>query len=155
MGEATLTFLNGELKGQGYLIPEEVSIGRSDANTIMIDDNALSSRHCMVYLKGDRWFVKDMDSTNGTMVNSRPVHLAELYDDDVILVGGTQLAIHVVPEGKDVAHLKATRTLPHVKGTAKDLRQTMKISPSDMPGFEKKKKQSVKPTDRWRRRFVR
>jgi pSer/pThr/pTyr-binding forkhead associated (FHA) protein len=48
----------------------------------------ISKRHCALLLRGDKVFIRDFDSTNGTMVNDVPVKgESELKDDDRLLVG--------------------------------------------------------------------
>jgi len=64
--------------------------GRKGAD-IDLDDPAVSRRHFQVEVAGRDVFVRDLDSSNGTFVNGRRVHYAELVDGDEIRAGQTFL----------------------------------------------------------------
>lgn len=64
--------------------PEPVTIGRGAEATIRFDaerDLTVSARHALLYLDGGRWWIRDLESRNGTFVNGRrivaPVALAD------------------------------------------------------------------------------
>lgn len=48
-----------------------IYVGRSSDNDIQIEDNFVSRRHLKINRKGNRYFVKDLKSTNGTFVNGK------------------------------------------------------------------------------------
>ncbi len=52
------------------LTEERITIGRGPDNTIQIDDPSVSGRHAQLLLIDERYQLKDLDSTNGTRVNS-------------------------------------------------------------------------------------
>ncbi len=75
---------------------EKHTIGRSatQSKLAFTDDNALSGLHCSLSRKGDRIFIKDEKSTNGTFVNGVPIEgQFELNQDDVILIGSYEYRI--------------------------------------------------------------
>ena len=49
-------------------IKDEVTIGRSGRNTVILDDESVSAFHARVFAVGDRFLLEDMGSTNGTFV---------------------------------------------------------------------------------------
>lgn len=55
------------------LTEERVTIGRAPDNMLQIDDPSVSSRHAQLLLIDERYQLKDLDSTNGTRVNSEVV----------------------------------------------------------------------------------
>ena len=65
-------------------------VGREEAD-IVIDDSALSSRHFEVEARGNEFFIRDLDSRNGTFVNGNRIRAAELTSGDKIRVGQTDL----------------------------------------------------------------
>ena len=76
---ALLFALSGPLRGHNYaLAPNVVQIGRSTENTIHLPSRSVSSRHCRV-LRDDRnlFSIVDDGSTNGTIVNGRPLATGE------------------------------------------------------------------------------
>lgn len=64
-----------------------VSIGRLLDNSIVIDDPAVSGRHARVHREGNYYVLEDLQSTNGTFVNDKPIARHTLLEGDVVLVG--------------------------------------------------------------------
>ena len=62
-------------------------IGRSEHNDIPIKSNFISRHHAMLVRNGSATFLMDLNSTNGTFVNSRRVSNHVLIHDDVITLG--------------------------------------------------------------------
>lgn len=62
-------------------------IGRSEHNDLAIDSRFVSRHHMLLVRSGNSTFMMDLNSTNGTHVNSRRVSNHMLIDDDVIAVG--------------------------------------------------------------------
>ena len=52
---------------------DTVHIGRSSDNDIQIKDNTVSRRHLEIIKKANRYFIKDLRSTNGTFVNGEQI----------------------------------------------------------------------------------
>jgi hypothetical protein len=70
---------------------EPVTIGRMPDCTVPLADPNVSRHHAEVRRDGDRVYLVDLGSTNGTRVNGVPVHQRQLADGDVIAVGITVL----------------------------------------------------------------
>ncbi|HYH54036.1 MAG TPA: FHA domain-containing protein [Solirubrobacterales bacterium] len=67
-----------------------LSIGRSKEADVRIDDRYASSIHARVASREGRFFVEDMGSTNGTLLNGATLQgEAELIDRDTIQIGDT------------------------------------------------------------------
>ncbi len=71
-----------------------VTVGRSLDADIMLEDGAVSRRHCRIEPDGDHWVVVDLKSRNGTRVNHEAVENHQLKQGDVILAGHTKLVFH-------------------------------------------------------------
>ncbi len=72
--------------------PEQVAIllGRSPFCDIALEDPAISELHCQLERAGEGFVVNDQGSTNGTMINGRPLEPGvpgPLENDDVLTVG--------------------------------------------------------------------
>lgn len=67
------------------------SLGRRDTCDIVINDTSVSRRHAQIERIGGRYWLTDLNSTNGTFVNGLPIEKAELTSGDVITVGNTVL----------------------------------------------------------------
>jgi pSer/pThr/pTyr-binding forkhead associated (FHA) protein len=67
-----------------------LSIGRSKDSDVQIDDRYASGLHARVFERGGRFFVEDMRSTNGTLLNGATLMgEAELIDGDTVQIGDT------------------------------------------------------------------
>ena len=63
-----------------------ISIGRLADSHIVIDNPAVSARHARVYRDGDQFVLEDLNSTNGTFVNDKPIARHTLKEGDVVVV---------------------------------------------------------------------
>ncbi len=62
-------------------------IGRSEHNDIPINSKFISRHHALLVRHGSATFLMDLNSTNGTFVNSKRVSNHVLLHDDVITIG--------------------------------------------------------------------
>lgn len=64
---------------------------------LVIDyDSSVSGRHCELYLRGERWFVRDLQSSNGTRVNDDKVYQEmELQSGDLLKVGCLEFQVRI------------------------------------------------------------
>ncbi|HEY7098774.1 MAG TPA: sigma 54-interacting transcriptional regulator [Terriglobales bacterium] len=80
--------ISGPLKGSVLPLPEgEASIGRDSSNDLWVTDPSLSRRHCALIRTGDQIVLRDLESRNGTIVNSVPVAEQQLQHGDQISLG--------------------------------------------------------------------
>jgi len=89
---AFLIGMSGSVKGQKFEINKDrTTLGRASNNDIVLQDEAVSSQHCYISRRGDRFFLHDLNSTNGTTLNLQPV-LAEtqLQSKQVIQIGSCE-----------------------------------------------------------------
>ena len=68
-------------------------IGRSDFSDVVIDHNSISRHHAMVLRRDGRMVLADLNSTNGTFVNSKKVSVHGLRHDDVISLGNHKIKL--------------------------------------------------------------
>jgi DNA-binding winged helix-turn-helix (wHTH) protein len=70
---------------------DEVTIGRGEECEIVVDNRNISRQHIRIYKESDRFFIQDLDSKNGTWVNSQQLKgRRELQNNDEIrLAAGT------------------------------------------------------------------
>ena len=85
------------VKYQGTVIREvplhetELTIGRKADNHLPIEDPSVSGRHAKIVKIQSVFFVEDLHSTNGTLVNNKPIDRHQLQDTDVIMIGNHRL----------------------------------------------------------------
>jgi pSer/pThr/pTyr-binding forkhead associated (FHA) protein len=91
--QAELTIESGPDAGHTYRAGEgALRLGRSPDNDLILRDPATSGHHARVERRGDQFFIVDLGSTNGTLVNGEPIQEKELNHDDRITIG--QNAVH-------------------------------------------------------------
>jgi len=66
---------------------QPISIGRAPDNDLHVDNLAVSSHHARIFNESGKLVVEDMNSLNGTFVNSQRVTRATLKPGDVVSVG--------------------------------------------------------------------
>lgn len=82
------------------LTEERITIGRAPDNTLQIDDPSVSSRHAQLVLIDGRYQLKDLDSTNGTRVNSEAVTDAFLRVGDRLRFGKVEARFESIATGE-------------------------------------------------------
>jgi hypothetical protein len=86
MPKLTLKFDNAIL-GEVPVGTNEVSIGRSPDNALVIDNPAVSHYHARVFNEEGRMMLEDFGSMNGTFVNGQRVKMVMLKPGDSVMVG--------------------------------------------------------------------
>lgn len=96
---AKLILIHDGVNLRDYLLNKErVMLGRKPGNDIQLDDGALSSEHAVIdrvksaYLDDHfDFYIEDLKSTNGTLVNKIGIDRHLLKQGDVIQVGKHKL----------------------------------------------------------------
>lgn len=73
-------------------------IGRGSDADITIADAGTSRKHVEILWDGERAMVRDLKSTNGTMLDGRKVTEAALPPDSTVTIGRTDIVFHVVAQ---------------------------------------------------------
>lgn len=90
--EACLVVLQGQRLGQRVDVGDEpVVFGRAPECDFQILDRAVSRQHAQVWKVPSGYRVKDLGSTNKTLLNDQPIIEAELKDGDHITIGSSVL----------------------------------------------------------------
>jgi type II secretory pathway predicted ATPase ExeA len=109
------------LEGETFLeVPlgrDKLLIGRHSFNDVSLRDPSVSRHHAILVPDGGAWVVVDLNSTNGTTVNGRPIRQQILSDGDEIGVGAYTLTYEGGPPGRpaqppDDADFQSTAVLP-------------------------------------------
>ena len=83
--------VDGQVLKEHTLGKERTLIGRKPHNDIQIDNLAVSGEHAAIITILNDSFVEDLGSTNGTMVNGKPIKKHFLQHNDVIEIGKHKL----------------------------------------------------------------
>jgi pSer/pThr/pTyr-binding forkhead associated (FHA) protein len=86
------------ISNQGsWLLPEGQTVfGRSTGCGICVLDARLSRRHAEFQVHGSSLTIIDLSSTNGVLVNGRPItHGCDVHNGDRVVIGPCLLAVHI------------------------------------------------------------
>lgn len=84
--------------GKCMVLPAQggVTIGRAAGSGLELDDHLVSRSHCRIECDGDFFWLTDLNSKGGTLLNDAPIQKALLYDEDEIRLGQTLLVFSLV-----------------------------------------------------------
>ncbi len=129
-----LRILTGARKGVAAAFSKEsIEIGRHPGCDLQFDpeqDLEVSGRHAALLTRGGRWFVRDLDSLNGTFVNGHRITSDTSLDDtDQIRLGtgGPTVEFRLVPESTPDGVLE-----PAEKVSPTEPREAVKPSAADV-----------------------
>ncbi|HEX3904580.1 MAG TPA: GGDEF domain-containing protein [Polyangia bacterium] len=89
---AYLVVLAGASVGEMYKVEgDKTIIGRGGKAQVRLLDDGISREHAQLVTEGNKIFLQDLGSTNGTFCNGLKVDRRELADGDKILVGSTTI----------------------------------------------------------------
>jgi len=93
----------GELMPIGPGAPVELYkkillVGRRPDCDITLKSTTVSGHHCRLYVNQGYWFVKDLDSSNGTRVNGHPVREHRLDPGDVVWFANLRYEVAYSPK---------------------------------------------------------
>ena len=83
--------IDGVVIKEVTLAKDRTTLGRRPYNDIVIDNLAVSGEHAVLHMIGSGVYLEDLNSTNGTYVNARPIKKQALEDNDVVEVGKYKL----------------------------------------------------------------
>jgi pSer/pThr/pTyr-binding forkhead associated (FHA) protein/tetratricopeptide (TPR) repeat protein len=76
-----------------------VSFGRDEGNTLVLDDDKVSRRHCTVEFKDGAFVLTDLGSSNGTFVGGERVTSRALSGGETIELGGFTIQAQACEDG--------------------------------------------------------
>jgi hypothetical protein len=82
---------DGETIDELQMTSPRLLIGRSEHNDLRIASRYISRHHALFVRHGKTTFLMDLNSTNGTFVNSRRVSNLMMKHDDVVLIGNHRI----------------------------------------------------------------
>ncbi len=83
-----------------YPLDEPITLGRNvDRVNIVIDYNrTVSGKHCDIYARNGRFFIRDLNSVNKTYVNGQMVQQeTEIRSNYIIALGEVELSVEIIP----------------------------------------------------------
>ena len=86
---------SGELS-EGTLFPMQTvtTIGRAQGSTVVLNDSYVSNEHALLTHRIKHWWLEDLRSSNGTLLNDIAIAEAVVVSSgDIITIGGTRLLV--------------------------------------------------------------
>lgn len=94
----SLAVIKGARAGYIYHLDKPyVLIGRGKVDLI-IPDKEISRKHVAVEVRNDKIFLRDLGSTNGTLINNEKVSISEITDQVEFKIGQTTLMLITTPK---------------------------------------------------------
>lgn len=96
---------------------QELTIGRSPDNSIIINDNSVSRRHATLIISQNEFSVKDLGSANGTFVNGmRVAGVSRLQTNDILKVGNSVVPwMNYIKMGGHESHIPVNSSSPNAQ----------------------------------------
>jgi pSer/pThr/pTyr-binding forkhead associated (FHA) protein len=91
----SLTIARGESASQvRHFVQQEVIIGRDPTCECPVEDESISARHARLSFHHNHWWLEDLDSTNGTLLNQEKLAMPTVViTDDEFKCGETGFII--------------------------------------------------------------
>ena len=135
---------NGSIIQELSMDKSRLLVGRSEHNDIAISSRFISRHHALLVLHGKTTFLMDLNSTNGTFVNSKRVSNHVLLHDDVITVGHHRIKFsdpfattRGILEGEDFADTAIMKTLDDMRSLlAQENTALLPAATEDLPTLQ-------------------
>lgn len=70
---------------------DRTTIGRDAGNDLVLEDAGVSRFHAEIYRIPEGYVIRDLGSTNGTLVGGRKIRERLLEDGDIVSIGGVEM----------------------------------------------------------------
>ncbi len=92
---------------------ETITIGRNSNSDIQINNLGVSKKHAAITRQNGNYFIEDLNSTNGTLLNNERITRAGLSGKDVVTIGKHTLFVSIqegqsATQGMSEATIKIT-----------------------------------------------
>jgi pSer/pThr/pTyr-binding forkhead associated (FHA) protein len=99
MGKLVVS-LDGVVIKEVQITKDKTTLGRRPYNDMVIDNLAVSGEHAVLQMVGPDVFIEDLNSTNGTYINGKPIKKQLLANNDTIEIGKYKIK-YLTEEGSD------------------------------------------------------
>lgn len=133
---ALLRIIEGAGEGASVALGERATLGRSRNCDIQLKDVESSRFHAEVWLDRGRYYVKDLGSSNGTLVNGDRITEQELHDGDRIQIGEVVVEFVAGEDAAELSEQAGLEVLEPVEAGPLELIPAEESPPPPLPGFE-------------------
>lgn len=99
-----LVYVNKPTEGEFIKLRADGTIFGREKADVVVDDKEVSSTHFQIQVINEEYHVFDMNSSNGTFVNSNRIVKARLREGDILRAGKTEFKFLLIDE-KRVRHI--------------------------------------------------
>ena len=119
--------------GWAYPITEgRAVIGRDAKCQLRLVHPTVSRRHCDVWADGDRVYVRDLNSVNGTFVNGSQIRKQQLQPGDVLQIGPLMLqVVRAVETGEKVFEIEFDQEATPIPGEGRKTLEIVNLASRD------------------------
>jgi hypothetical protein len=120
---ARLVIVGGPTSGQVISLSDATAVlGRAATCQVVIEDDYASRRHARIALRDDGYWLRDLDSKNGTLLDGQPVTgEVRLTDGATIQIGDTCFRFHDPAATMTHPAVKAAESVLVVDGTTRQV----------------------------------
>jgi len=99
LSRCALLVVSGDQKGQQHVLEGDLlRIGKNDDNDLVLKDGTVSREHCEIVRDAKGYLLRDLGSTNGTLLDGAEIREGYLRPGAVISVGRIELKVHTYAE---------------------------------------------------------
>ncbi len=130
-----LVVLTGDSRGDEHVMDRDLlRIGKSQDNDLVLDDTTVSRLHCEIVRESRGYLLRDLGSTNGTLLDGAEIREVFLRPGSILTVGKVELKVRTFAERIEV--LPSERQIfGEVVGKSQVMRQIFglleRLAPSD------------------------
>src|SRR5262245_55503038 len=99
-------------KPEEYVIEDSAVIGRDESAGVRVDNTLVSRRHAEVFFENGMWWLKDLQSTNGTYVQGERVDERALTETTAFNLGRNGPELVATSVNRWSASLPSDRDVP-------------------------------------------
>ncbi len=104
MHKSKLLVVSGPLEGKEFIITKDVfTIGSAPTNDLVLEDGTVSRRHCEIQVMPEGYVIRDLGSTNGTIVQGLRITEAFLNHGTEVRLGKTRIVFCPLQETVEYA----------------------------------------------------
>ena len=92
-----LVSLDGVVIQEVQITKDTTALGRRPYNDIVIDNLTVSGEHALLHKVGQTVYIEDLNSTNGTYINGKPIRKQQLSPLDAVEIGRYKISYVLNP----------------------------------------------------------
>jgi adenylate cyclase len=131
---AKLVYTSVEGLETEFELDDKNTVGRHPKNSIRLHDREVSKEHGTIERRGERYVVRDLESSNGTFVNGKRIRESELKQDDELMFGSMKLTFRAAGterKGVEAAGRDLVTIIPNEPAGATHVHVTLEDRPED------------------------